>query len=159
MRDSLHAGTREVSERPGNLSDHVKAVEGNIEHRIENISIGKINKKVIRRCSHPAMSENDPDDDTISTEGQKNNHGKEEEKGDLDHREEDARRDDKKIFTHLYKQRQANVRKFFFGSITRRRLIDQHFVSERTNVERVCDWILDFHLRLDMLDVYPIFLQ
>ena len=78
MRYGLHERTHEAPEWPWALDDHVVTIEGDIEHRIENIGIGEIDKKVIGRCSHPTMRKNDPYDDAVATHRQENDDGEEE---------------------------------------------------------------------------------
>jgi hypothetical protein len=68
------------------LSDHVVAIERNVEHCIENVGIGKVNKEVIGGRSHAAMGEDNPNDNTVSTNGQNDNNSEEKQKDELERR-------------------------------------------------------------------------
>ena len=86
VRNGLDQRAHEATEWPWTLRDHVEAIERYVEQCVENISAGEIDEKVVRRRSHAAMGENDPDDNGIAARGQQHHRAEQEEKGELDMR-------------------------------------------------------------------------
>ena len=106
MGDRLNPRTHELAERPFDLRDHEIAVEGYVEEGVEDVGVGQIDEKVVRRCSHTLMSEDNPDDDTVPAGGQEDDETEQQEKGELGTRLS-LRESVESVATHLYGQRQA----------------------------------------------------
>lgn len=84
MRHSLHQRTHESSERPHRLGDHVIAVEGNVEQRVEYVGVGQIDQEVVRRRAHTTVGEDDPDDDAVAAHSEQNDDGEQKQEDALE---------------------------------------------------------------------------